>query len=270
MMKTSALSILFWTIAKVATAEECSNFLGQQPTPTTIQSVISAVSTFPAEKDEFETTEQHNARIQSLTQNTPSTYIVYTNLDSRYAIYDADNQIFKIKSFAIDNINARLEAVFGYGSPLYGRTSYSSIGNIDIIIYTSERTTGTYRGRNSFGATATISEVTRSNIGIFERGAQHGEDLFFRNSEESRRADNIIGTIPADATTARALKDTMRAAVVIAPKAPWHASGDIRWGEPTIADPVDLTETVSILIADIQCALVLDASNKVLLAISTR
>jgi len=256
--------------AQPAFGQVCASYEGQTVSPASIDTVISTVSELPAEKDEFETTEQFNARVQASLGNLEGAYVVGTMFDAEHAVYDADNQRFNIKSYALDNMNASWEAIFGYGRPLYERVKYSSFGNVDIIVSNTERVTGSYRASNAFGASATISEVSRVNVGIFDREAAYGEDLFFRNREEGRVVDQVIGTIAADPVTARNLKDTMRGAVVIVPKAPWYAVGDKSWGAPTISNPQDVTETVSAVIADIQCALVLDGSNRVLLAVQTR
>lgn len=270
MIGVQIVSALMLAGGHPAVVQTCATYEGQSVSLVSVDTLILAVSNLPNERDEFETSEQFRARVQTSLEGVRKTYVVQTMFDAEQAVYDADRQHFSIKSYALDNMNASWEAVFGYGRPLFERVKFSPLRNLDIVVSSSERVTGTYEASNAFGASATISEISRVTVGIFDREAVYGESLFFRDREEERAVDQVIGTIPAEPEIARDLKGAMRGAVVIAPKAPWYGVGHKRWGRPTISKPRDIKETVSAVIADIQCALVLDGSNRVLLSVQTR
>ena len=265
------LLILASLVSASANAQTCESYAGQIIAPVNIEAVIAATSKLPSQKDEFETTEQFNARLVSALGTVNGNYVVATKFDPKYAVYDADTQRFKIESYAMDNINASWDGVFGYGTPHYGKVEHSSVtGSIDIVVSNSEATIGTYRGTNAFGASTTITKVRRVVKAIFDRQAQYGETLFAPAPKRGEKTSTTIAELEADATTARTLKSAFKAAVVIVPKSPWYGAGKKDWGEPTLDAPRDIDETVIGVIADIQCALITDGSNKVLAAMPTR
>lgn len=265
------LLILATFASASANAQTCESYAGQIIAPVSIETVIAATSKLPSQKDEFETTEQFNARLVSALGTVNGNYIVATKFDPKYAVYDADTQRFKIESYALDNINASWDGVFGYGTPHYGKVKHSSVmGGIDIVVSYSEATAGTYRGTNAFGASTTITKVRRVVKAIYDREAQYGETLFAPAPKRGETSNTTIAELQADAMTAKTLKNSFKSAVVIVPKSPWYGQGKKDWGEPTLDNPQDVDETVIGVIADIQCALITDGSNKVLAAIPTR
>lgn len=252
-------------------AQTCETYVGQIIAPLSIETVIAATSKLPSQKDEFETTEQFNTRVINALGTVSGSYIITTKFNPEYAVYDADTQRFKIEYYALDNINASWEAVFGYGDPLYGKVKYSQVsGGIDIVVSYVEDLTGTYRGTNAFGASTTITKIRRTVKGIYDREAQYGETLFAPAPKYGEKTNTTIVELHADAMTARTLKSAFKAAVVIVPKSPWYGDEKKNWGKPTLQAPRDIDETVIAVIADIQCALITDSSNKVLAATPTR
>ncbi len=248
--------------ADAANAQTCDGFVGQSISPVSFDSVISSVSRLPREKDEFETTAQFEARVTAALGGILSTYIISAQFNAKYAVYDADRQMFTIKSYAIHGVNTSWGAVFGYGSTLYNKVNYSMFDdNVDLVLSSKETVVDRYKGSNAFRASATISKIDRNVRAIFDRKAKSGENLFFTTT---------IAEIAANLTNARALKDSFGAAVVVKPKAPWFARGTKNWGSPTINSPRDIDENVTALIADIQCALIIDGTNTVLAAVTTR
>lgn len=251
-----------------ASAQTCASYVGQQITPVGIGAALAAVARIPQKKDEFESTAQFSARTSAATATVSRLFVVSTPLDPQFIKYDADAQQFDIASFAIRNLNTDWDAVFGYDRPLAGAVSYGP-DNLDVVVQKSEAVVGRYRGGNAYGASTTIVQIKRTVKAIFDREAKDRESLFF-DRQQRDPADNIIAHISVASAKASLLRNSMRAALVVAPKAPWFASGVKQWGDPTIDDPREIREEISALIADIQCALITDGNGTVLVAVTTR
>jgi hypothetical protein len=264
---------LLSALSSQAKAAECAGYLNQKIAPVSVDVVINDVSQTPATRDEFETSDQYNQRVAAAKNKIAESYIVGTVFDPKYAVYDADNQVFVIESYAIKNLNASWEAIFGYGTPLYNKVEFSrSYDNIDIVPSSVETVTGSYKGTNAYGTTIDVIKVKRVVKGIFERAAVagSGETLFFAPRKWESGQSKVVARISVDPATARTLKGAMKAAVVISPLSPYYGVGKKSWGSPTINNPREIDETVVGVIADIKCALILDGESKVISAIVTR
>ena len=69
---------------------------------------------------------------------------------------------------------------------------------------------------------------------------------------------------------ARAAKESMKAAVVVAPTAPFYfenTQGAL--GSITIQNPRDITQMARVVVADIRCVVITDETNYVFMAIPT-
>lgn len=252
----------------VASTQACDSYLGQVITPVSFDRVRAILSRLPTQRGEFETTPQFNARVANALGGTAGSYIVRAAFNPKYATYDADHQRFRVEPYAIGNGQPYWDTVFGYGHPLYGQVEYGSYENIGISVSSSEAV-GTYLGSNVFGVTARVTETKRNEKAIFDRKAASGEDLYSPPGSDLYRT-RIIAEIPADPATAPRLKNTMKAALVIAPKSPWVAAGRGHINNPTINNPQTVEQVVSAVIADIQCALITDGTNRVIAAVTTR
>lgn len=257
------------TAPSVTLTTACDSYLGQRITPVSIDTVIATLSRLPSQRGEFETTSQFDARVADALDNVAGSYIVRATFNAKHATYDADGQRFRVESFAIGHGQPYWHTVFGYGHPLHGQVEYDSYENIGISVSDSETVIGTYRASNAFGVATRVTEIRRNDKAIFERKAAFGEDLYSPPGSDTYRT-KIIAEIPADPAIAPNLKNTMKAALVIAPKSPWVAAGRGHLAPPTIDNPQSVEQVVSAVIADIQCALITDGKNKVIAAVTTR
>ena len=259
-------------MATEAESSRCRIYSGQKVAPVTFEAVAAIVSKLPNQKGEFESTTQFEARVAVSRNGQASTYIMQTPFDPKFATYDADAGILRVEAWAIDNITTRWSGVFGYGTPFYERVKFTdSVGeNIDVVVTESKMVTGSYRASNAFGTTINVRKERRVTKAVFEREAVYGENLFFPPHPYSATQSYVIDEVPASPDVARHMKSTMRAALVIEPKAPFYATGKVDWGEPTLQAPTDIDESQIAIIADIQCVLILDDSGAVISSIPTR
>jgi hypothetical protein len=260
---TTAVEKLFR--AKEAQRSSCSSYVGQSVAPTTIDKVAAAASKVPSIKGEFETTEQFEMRQGVAMRQLAPQYIVSKTPDRDHITYDADSGKLLVSEYAFDNLNVDYDSVFGFGTPFFGSVKHNHFRNIDVVMSETETTTGSYVGSNAFGASLRVARVLRTTKAIFEREAAFHESLFIDGASRN----HVIGELPLTPETARRVKKTASVALVIAPMSPFFAYGVKSWGAPTIDDARDVEQPISVVIADIQCGLLLDATNKVLGAYAT-
>lgn len=253
--------------ATVAAAQDCRSYVGQIVPVQQFLTIAATLKALPTVKGEYETTTAFEARVAAARGTMPETVIVQGIFSPKYVNYDADAGVLKVQAYALRNLNTDYAYVFGYGSPYYEKVKYSSIGNLDAVLFEKESATGSYSASNAYGAKATVTKITRLQHAIFEGAAQrYGDRLFL---DEKPGVEALLGTIPMTIPEAQALKASGKVAFAAKPKWPFYAEGVRKW-EPTISNPSDVNNPIKVIVADIQCGLLLDASNKVVGAYATR
>lgn len=253
--------------ATAANAQDCRSYVGQVVAVQPFQTVAATLKTLPTVKGEYETTAAFEARVSAARGAMPETVIVQGVFSPNYVNYDADAGVIKVQAYALRNLNTHYAYVFGYGSPYYEKVKYSSLGNLDAVLFEKESTTGSYSASNAFGAKTTVTKITRLQHAIFEGPTvRYGDRLFV---DEKPGVEALLGTIPMTIPEAQALKASGKVAFAAKPKWPFYAEGVRKW-EPTITSPTDVNNPIHVIVADIQCGLLLDGSNKVVGAYATR
>jgi hypothetical protein len=265
-MRAFTAALIAFGLPAAAHAQECAAYVGQKISPQTFDSIAASLAKVPGKKGEFETTAEFEAKVQAATAGLKSPLVVTVPVDSKYVKYDADTGTFSIISYALKNSNAFLDKFFSkQGMPGFAHFMY----NHHVVVSSTDKVTGTYSASNSFGASADIAEIARTTKVIFDRNANGHEDQFFPDIPDRPKEDPILFTIKADTKAAPAMKAGFKGAVVIAPKAPFFVKGSAGANTPTISNPREITETMQVVVADIQCALLTDAAGIVLGAART-
>lgn len=265
MKKVVAIAMML--VPSMASAQSCESYVGQTVTLNSFNVVAAAMKKMPAVKGEYETTAQYEARIAAARGSTPETVILPGVFSPKYMTYDADAGVLKVQAYALRNINTSYGDVFGYGSPYYEKVKYSSLDNIDAVLSQKETPTGTYTASNAYGAKALVTKITRLDQAVFEGEADFRKgDLFV---DQKPGVDAQLGTIAMTIPEAQAFKAGGKVAFVAKPKWPYYAEGK-RTYEPKIDSPTEVNNVIQVIVADIQCGLVLSPTNKVLAAYTTR
>ena len=257
--------------------DQCSSYVGQTVTPTTFDATIARFAKL-APKGEFETTVQFETRKAATLSGTTSNLIISMPLHyNDQIVYDADNQKLRIYSAAFS------------GGGFYPRDDFEAagvtdkipanqFGNIDVLVSRTETPIGTYEAQNAYGAKTEVTKIQQTSKGIFDHMTPDflSADLFkipersaLTSPERSLKNPYLIGELALTPAEAQTLKPTLKLAFMVTPKEPYLVQGSQHVGETTISNPTDVTDNFSILIADIQCGLVTDATNKVLGAYAT-
>ena len=243
----------------------CAKFQGQLVKAVDIDEVLAPFKNLQP-KGEFETTAEFNARTSTLFgARANKEYIIKKTPDNadKFIVYDADAGELIITRWAFSNINLDIFSAFSAAKP--AGVKYS-INNIKVVISAVEKTTGTHVKSNAYGKSVDIITVDKATKAIFVREAKNVDDSLFPSAS---RSPYIVGKIKMPPDVAKKVKPEIGLAFVAIPKEPFAAFGIDRSGEATISHPIGITETFSILIADIKCGLVLDVDSRVLAAFQT-
>ena len=238
-------------------SQACPDFVGKTVVAKSFDQAAAGLGNVEP-KGEFETTSQYQARVAAVGGSGPL-IISKKPEGSEYFQYDADRQLLFIKSYAFHNTNMNWWSAFYDAKPV-GVTA-STMYNNAIVISQAEKPNGSYAAQNSFGAKTNVVKIDRTMTSIFESEASSYKNRLFVNE-----ADGVLGTLSMDVATAQRIKPSLKIAFVVVPKAPYLVQGSHSVGKTTISNPTDITEHYKILIADMQCGLLMDGDNKVLAA----
>lgn len=264
-MRALLVTALFAVATSAQAQSSCRSFEGQTIRP---QSFADAARRFRiASKGEFESTAQFEARRAAAIGDPSIPLVIAKEPDDRqYFKYDADAQKLRIEQWVFKNKRMDTWSAF-YEAKVDELLKPSTYNNLDIVISQSDSVTGTYAATNGYGAKVEVLRVARRTEAIFERSAELMELGIF---PESALNQNVIGELALSPTEAQALKPKLQLAVVVVPKPPYLVSGVHSPGKVTRENPRDITESFTILVADMQCALLTDAMHKVLGSYATK
>ncbi len=274
-MKKTTLSLIIIQLAvfpSVAFAT-CTHAVGDFVKILSPAVVVEQMSKYALVKDEFETTEEFNARKATLGQFPNRTMIVEASYDPEHVHYDADNERFLIGKWAWSNIGG----YFKDSVPSLNRYGYylQAIG-----LQWKEKVTGTVLASNAFGKEVEVVKILRTVYGIFDKEIKEDYTNFttaekiwafdFKESGSYSDGNHKRGGIflPAPRAQAKTLKTGMRFGIEFTPKEPFLFQGE-GYHEPTIDSPTEIVAEVSSIVGDIECVLVTDAKGTVLKVVET-
>lgn len=238
-------------------AETCEQYVGQTISPTTFDQVLATIHV-PPPKGEFETTEAYEARSKGVNSTTP--LIISKKIeDPKFLEYDADHQLFFVKSYLFDNSNfPAWEALNETGVPV------DRYFNADLLISTSKTITGSYIAQNSFGSKTKVYKILINQKAIFDKNlSSYDEELFGKNK-------NIVGYFQMKPLDAELFKKYAKIAFVVTPKPPYLFEKTFPAGKATLTNPFEFQTKLDVIIADIQCALLTTGDDKVVGAYATQ
>ena len=264
----------------------CATFMGETVEPSDISKVLEGI-VLPGPKSEFETTADYDARQAAFAESMPRQLVIGKSQKEQLDFpYDADRQLLTITAEGFRGHSLNLNPLFGIGERYYGQgvgyhpdapsvfeyfldrkveyygrdTRSRFVGNLYVSLYDQREDVGSYAAKNGFGAEAQIAQILWTFRGIYDGPSQH-TSLFYRDE---------LGTMSLAPEEARAFKPRLGIAFVVAPKSPYVMHAKRQVNEPKINAPEEVTSNITMLVADIQCALLLDGAGKVIGAYATR
>jgi hypothetical protein len=248
--------------APAMNSSRCSSYVGS---PISAQSFDVAIErlTNLSPKGEFETTAEYASRTEAANLAASEPLIIAKEPESvEYFRYDADTQKLQVQSYAFDNTNFQAWEAF-YAAKEH-RLTANTTDNLDVVISVATESTGTHVATNSFGVRVEVQELTQTTKAIFQRNGRYPDTLF-----RHRDKDGVIGELSIAPSDAKALKPQLKVAFVVRPKEPYLIRSTYPLGTPTVSNPRQITVHATVLIADFECGLLLDGTNKVIGAYDT-
>lgn len=278
-MKTLFLLVTVGVALTVATdfahAQTCKSYVGNNIETVTFDAVYALVSKVPAEKDEFETTEIFNKKISAISTDWPEKFFIaydFSEHGKRELEYNADDQQMTVGNSAFDGYDKDALLYAGRKFTNLNDMSLRSYERLDIgffnlqfIVSSKITPAGQYEASTASGATAVVAESKQSTQIVFERKVEYDENRFI--GAESYLSD--VGKVTMSPDVARMFKKSGKVSLLIIPKPPYFASGKRRHS-PTLHTPLDTTERISVIVADVRCAFLVDGKNTVLEAFEIR
>lgn len=213
-------------------------------------------------KGEFEATADYDARLGAALSKRTQVLVARPVDVQTYPApleYDADRQGFKVRATAFDWATTDWSIALRVGEPKGVRPD--SLYNVATVINRSTKSVGSYKGTNAFGATASVTKLSRHTDSIWVRPAKGKDDTMFGAN------GSVLGVIPMQPVEAKASKAKIKFALAITPKPPFLVSGTGLGSSPTFSDRRQIPDSLDffrVLIADVDCGIVLDGSDKVL------
>ena len=240
---------------------ECAKRVGTTIVPQSFDQTLAPLPKAILPKGEFETTSAYDARVAVVSGRLTSAVVMARPVDAQTypepVFFDADLQLLKIRNTAFDWGTANWDLAFVLADQKYpvGRGRYHAA----TVISRTDRPTGTYKAANRFGTPMTVSKISRTTDSLWAHTGRDKDDHLFAGNPHS-----IIGSIALSADQVKILKPRIRFALVVVPKYPFLVTGKLLETVPTMDDSRLVTERFRILIADVQCGLVLDGANNIL------
>lgn len=264
-IKNFAAVLIACLTAVSANAFDCQSYVGKKVTPTSFDAALAMLPMI-SPKGEFETTIAYEARTAGAVL--PTEPLILSGQADRKLWdgktdtlqYDADAGLLTVHKFFFGLETNHDVAEFTPQVPGINN-SYT----VQYQLRKRDTPKGQYKGSNAFGASVTVERIDSVVDEVFERGIRYSE------SEYVGVADNASTLLPVPMTIeiAKLVKATPQSAIVVVPKPPYFARGTINFA-PTRQVPFDVNTTFRTIIADIQCAMVLDASNTVRASFETK
>ena len=234
----------------------------------------SLAGSHPWTKGEFETTAQFEARKAKAmaAADFHQPVLLEGKYDPGQVEYDADNQVFVMKTYAWDNMGVSWDKVFGFHNP-YGIKPLSNIDPVQGLgLAQDEKIVRSYRASNpfGFGAEVTMHVIERTIYGVFDSllPLKPGSGLDasrpkWNHELTTGEYDSPAIVVPVLLQRAAKLKNKMRVGVLVRPKEPFTATGEQHWS-PKVYRPTEINETITLIMADILCAVITDQDGIVL------
>jgi len=238
----------------------CETAFTDEFAKTDITELFQSLSSHESEKDEYETWEAYQVRIENRMSKFDKQFYVSIGLNSEHIVYDADSQRlnFNPKAFGevrlaefIDQaINRKYKA--NTGSEKYSiRESRGE--KLGIIVQRQDVDAFSFTGSNAFGAVTDVTAYKQESYGLFQEiksDAALWEHVLDSNVNRSYGAAIVSIALPPD--EAKRLRTTMSAIVVIKPHSPFTFI-DTDFKKATFNSPSANSDKQKYVIGDIMC-----------------
>lgn len=243
--------------AENAKSALCKSYVGKLVVPATFNALATTLPKRTV-KGEFETTAQYQARIAA-TPNSGSANlsVLVLPVDRSFVRYDADIGVMLVSAGALNTGEYSEQTGAEASASLAVRNNVGR--GTPVFVGQNEKVIRTYVAHNLFGAAFRVSEIERTTQALHLTNTR----LF----PFAKRDTSPIMGFEVPLAAAPRSKQSLRIALAVLPQAPFFLSYIFKGPEPTASEPNRYTDRASIIVAEAQCALVLNAQNQVLASV---
>lgn len=237
----------------------CQSYIGKTVTVTPFATLAQSLFT-PSAQGEFETEEQYAGRLKAVADRVPtSPVIVSVSTDRDFITYypDKDKGTMMIRVGAFGAFHY-LDDIGLHTAEMIALMDARLENGARVLQNVSDRPIRTYVAKNGFGASIKVSEVERKANFVYL--AQRP----FPYVADDKTAILLVEDVPL--VQAPQLKQTLRVALAVVPKAPYIFKHEEEGPVPTMQNPVQYKYKLTNLYADAKCGLVLNSQSRVLAA----
>jgi hypothetical protein len=241
----------------------CGSYVGRNVDTRTFDEVRSALP-IVAERGPYESTADYQRRLSGAAGGVQDPVVVRrtTNRKGDGLSYDPDRQILTVygSAFGTGEIN------FSHIAPLRpaDRLDDNFTGAIGFLVGLAEIGQDAYEAGNAYGARVTVTRTTRRVHAIWERAGKLGQSQFLGVSQFKPVARLRMGP-----DAAKDIIEGGGGAILFVPKSPYQASGTSTL-DANFARPRERVDMISVIIADVQCAFLLNRVGTVVHALEVR
>ncbi|WP_374414900.1 hypothetical protein [Novosphingobium colocasiae] len=240
--------------AENAKSELCARYVGTVVTPTTFDALAQTLPKIAA-KGEYETTSQYEARKAAALSRAPTGLsVLVLPTDRDYARYEADDETLFVQAgaFQAGAYSPNVKAQF----PAWSAVARGVPEGTGLFVSDSQRLVRTYTAQNAFGASFRVSVIDRNTKALHLTTEQLFPFAKFKSSP-------IMG-MRLPLAKAPQVRQTFKVALVLQPVAPFVVTGMSDEFRPTVREPQEYTDRVTLLVAQPKCGLVLASTMHVL------
>ncbi len=240
----------------------CSSLIGEHITLSTFADVRSRLPLI-SPRTSYESTADYERRLAQTAAPGASRVVVrrHPNHPGEGLSYDPDRQILTVYDTAFGAGQINFSSVFGREA----RASDDNFtGAIGFQVGATETGQDTYEATNAYGARVPVTRTERQVDAVWERVGRRGESQFV--GVGSYRP---VARIPMAPDSARDLIEGGAAALLFVPKTPFQASGTSVL-EPSFSRPRERRDTINVIIADVQCAFLLNGAGIAMYAFTVK
>lgn len=256
--------------ASISAQAQCPANIGDKVSFEDPSSVYDSLSTTkPSSKGEFETSEAYRNRVVS--EKTQSTILANIKFDIKNLSYDADQERFVFKKYALNGFVDWKKVLYEIKDDLTPDPLIDDEHGIELS--STETFTKSYSASNGYGQTVSVQQYSREKYALFDKytpwrkEVEDNWNVEFKHPHKFGGTGSVyqVGSIGVDVplSDAPSMKSKMQMGVYFTPKQPLTYRGS-EYKKPVRLNPKEVIGTVNVIFGDIHCIVITDDVGRVL------
>jgi hypothetical protein len=244
-----------------STVAGCGSYVGKTVKPLSFEELRRSLPSV-ADKGAYETTADYEKRKATAAPLDLQPVFLRQALGGNGLRFEADKGEVTIWPPALGVGQVNFSNVFGYGGMKNTNDNYSSA--IGFLIQAKTVSSETVEATNGFGARFQVAKTLRDVEAVWERAGRRGHGVFI-----DVKPFQPVATVSMSAQGAKDLIEAGSSALLLTPVPPYSKAGKSVL-EATFASPRERVDSITVLIADIHCSVLLNSTDTVVAAFTVR